>query len=69
MATGKIVKLSSTPKGFILRIPPVPPSEEPTDVTYLCDADQLTVAAAAYAKGSDAEVTGTAPSCSGVSAT
>lgn len=67
MKTGKIVKLTSKPKGFILRVPPNPPEPE-TDVAYTCDADDLAVAAAAYAKGSDADVEGTPPSCAGVTA-
>lgn len=67
MKTGKVVKVSSNPRGFTLRVPPNPPDPE-QDITYECTADDLTVASAAYIKGSDADVAGTPPACTGVTA-
>lgn len=69
MHTGKIVKVTSKPKGFVLRVPAVPPETEPTDYTFApVDADDHAVALAAYTNGHDADVDGTPPACAGVTA-
>lgn len=70
MKTGKVVRVVSKPRGFVLRVPPNPgpPPTPEEEIAYLCDADDFLVACAAYGKGSDADVSGTAPACSGVTA-
>ena len=67
--TGKIVKVTSKPRGFLLRTPAEvgPPPEPEHDYPFTpVDADDYAAALAAYVKGSDAEVEGTSPNCAGV---
>lgn len=66
--TGTIVRVSSNPRGFVLLVPasPGPPPEPATEVTYLCDADAMHLAALAKCHGSTVDVEGTAPACGGV---
>lgn len=66
---GKVKELTSRPtKRIVIQPPGGPPAPEP--IIYdvgVTDAD-LTVAAAAKASGGDADVTGTPPTCTGVTA-
>lgn len=69
MPKGTIRKLTSKPRGFILRVPPdleATPPEPGYDATYTCDSDDLAVALAAFAAGSTVTVSGTPPACAGV---
>lgn len=65
--TGKVTKCVSKPtRGFTLETSPGPP---PVNVVYSdVDADDYATALAAYTKGGTADVTGTAPTCTGVTA-
>lgn len=69
MKTGTIIKVTSKPRGFILRVPPPEPQTEPPtlgeEIVYLCDADDMAVALAALTTGRTVDVAGTAPSCAG----
>lgn len=66
--TGKIIRLVSKPRGFVLYVPPDPgpPPVPALEVTYQCDSDDLLVAATGAAKGIDVTVEGDAPICAGV---
>ena len=68
MPTGKIVKVAGKPaRSFRLRIPAVPPATEPTEIDYApVDSDDWPIVLACYTNGHDADVSGTAPSCTGV---
>lgn len=58
MATslGKVTKLVSDPRGFVLTVGNPSPPPPDLDIAFECSADQLAVASAAYIKGSDCEV-------------
>jgi hypothetical protein len=67
MTTGKVKSVTSKPvRQFIVAVPG-PPA---VDVAFNIDvgADDFAVALAAYTKGSDVDVTGTPPTCTGVTA-
>ena len=64
MTTGKVTRIMSTPRGFVVQTSPGPPPETATFTPVT--ADQLAVATAAYIKGSDVDVEGTAPNCTNV---
>lgn len=67
MTSGKVTKVSSKPnRGFTVHSDGPPPVD--TDFTSGVDADDFAVVCAAYAKGSDVDVTGTPPTCTGVTA-
>lgn len=69
--TGKIMSVGSKPsRHFTLQPPTVPPAPPPDPIVFNegVDADDFAAACAAYAKGSDADVSGTAPACTGVTA-
>lgn len=71
MKTGKITKVTSKPRGFVLTTPavPGPPPEPEHDWPYTpVDADDYAAALAAYTKGSDCDVAGESPNCEGVTA-
>lgn len=69
MLTGKITKVTSKPRGFVLTTPaqpgppPVPEHEYPFSPV---DADDYAAALAAWTKGTDVDVEGTSPNCAGV---
>jgi hypothetical protein len=67
--TGKITKVTSKPRGFVLTVPaspgPPPTPEETLPFTPI-DADDYAAAIAAKVSGCDAEVEGTSPNCGGV---
>lgn len=68
MATsGKVTKCVSKPtRGFTVQTSPGPP---PVLVDFTgVDSDDYATALAAYTKGSDVDVSGTPPSCTGVTA-
>lgn len=71
MKTGKITKVTSKPRGFVLTTPATvgPPPEPEHDYPYTpVDADDFPVILAAYTKGSDCDVEGESPNCAGVTA-
>lgn len=66
--SGKVTSCSSKPsRGFVVQTNPGPP---PVTVTFNVDvdADDYATALAAYTKGSTVDVTGTPPTCTGVTA-
>lgn len=68
MTTGKVTSVTSKPvRAFSVTPQPSPPGT-PVDFTAGVDADDFAVALAAYAKGSTVTVSGTAPACTGVTA-
>ena len=67
--TGKVVKVTSKPCGFVLRTPAEvgPPPEPEHDLPFTpVDADDYAAALAAKVSGCDVEVEGTSPNCGGV---
>lgn len=67
--TGKVVKVTSKPRGMILRVEPQPgpPPVPGEDITYApLDADDYAAAIAAWTKGTDVDVDGVPPACAGV---
>lgn len=69
--TGKVTKIKSKPRGFVLTVPATigPPPTPEIDIAYTdVDPDDWAAATAAYTKGSDADVDGTPPTCTCVTA-
>lgn len=65
--TGKVTRVWSKPsRGFKLTVPPDPPEPETVYTFIGVDADDWELAVMARATGKDAEVDGTAPTCTGV---
>jgi hypothetical protein len=66
--TGKVTKCTSKPnRGFTVHVSDGPP---PVDILFTdgVDADDYATALAAYTKGSTVDVTGTPPTCTGITA-
>jgi hypothetical protein len=67
MTTGKVVKVTSDPKGFLVHKDDPPPGG--TDVAFVdVTADQFAVALAAYGKDSTVDVDGVPPNCTKIEA-
>lgn len=64
--TGTVKSCTSKPtRGFVVTVPGPPPA----DVAFNdVDSDDYATALAAYAKGGTVDVTGTPPTCTGVTA-
>lgn len=69
MRTGKVVKVISKPRGFLLAVPadPGPPPTPAEDVAYTSvDPDEYAAALVALSRGTDTDVEGVPPACTSV---